>query len=1464
MLKSCVSKVVFSLTLRTGVVAVAACLLMIATGAPSMLARSGPAGPDQASMTTSRPDSASQARVQASYLSLPLSFEPNVGQAHRKSGPGFLSRGSGYSIYLTGSGATLALRHPHVSRRRSDIPTVLRMQLVNGNPNAAMAALDRQPGKSNYFIGDDPSKWLTNVAHYGRVAARAVYPGIDLIYHGNQGQLEYDFEITPGASPRVIRMALEGAQSASINAQGDLVVRVDGGKVLFRAPVAYQETSSGRHVVPSSYRVTKGQIRFRVAKYDKRQPLVIDPTLAYSTYIGGSSIDGANAIAVAPDNTAFVAGETFSSDFPPVHPVEGFIGGEDAFVAKISTDGSTLLYSTYLGGSVYTYATAIAVDTFGDAYVAGATDSPDYPATPLVFDTLCGSDGKCGASYNLNGLTVFNGFVTELNSAGSGLSYSSFIGGYQETEANAIFVDGAHNAYITGEIGPPIPWQQNGPAGYFPIDHGFQSANGGAADAFVLKVDATASDALYSSYLGGADEDIGYGVTADSGENAYVTGLTYSTPSDVPPFPISAGALQTTYGGSGDAFLVKVDTTGSGAASLVYSSYLGGSGLDQAKGIALDSNADTYITGTITSTASSLGFAVPAGAYQSDCALDSLSQCEGDVFVAKMNPAKSGAASMLYFTYLGGAGADGGYAIALDPSDNVYVTGTTVSTNFPVTSGVFQTQYGGGDADAFVAKMTLGGKGTSDLDYSSYLGGTNTDTGNGIAVDIDGSAYVAGQTCSEDFPIANALQSAPNGNCDAFVTKVSTQPGIALTPAGLIFPTQNVGTTSQSQSITLSNADTAVTISSITITGPFAETNTCGSSVAADSTCAITVTFTPTASGVQKGTVTLTDSAPGSPQTINLTGSTSSVTLSSSTLAFGSQAIGVTSPPQTVTLTNNGTTALTISSVAVSGQFSESSSDNGDCTKAPLQPTTNCVITVVFGPVVAGASIGALTITDNAAGSPQVVLLTGTGLAEPAVTLSPNTLSFASQIVNTTSAAQVVTITNTGTASLTVSGVAVSGPFAETNTCTAAVAPSALCTVSVTFTPTAGGGALGTLTVTDNAASSPQLVSLTGTGAAAPIVSLTPATLTFANQDLGTTSSPQLITLKNTGGAALTVSSVTATGDFASTNTCGSSVGAGASCTISVTFAPTASGSRNGSVTITDNAADSPQTVVVAGTGVAAPAVTLSVPNLNFSPQPVGTTSSAQTVTVTNSGTANLSISGISVTGAFTQTNTCGPSLVPQATCAISVVFAPTAAGTASGSLKVTDNAPNSPQSLGLGGAGSDFAVTAAPASGTIIAGNSATFTVTVTPSFGFNATVNVACSGLPGASSCTASPSSVTPSGTTPITATLTITTRARTMVPPRSWPSPRFPGFGLASALYALALLALLSLGVLVTRRRFGWALAVLLLTLFAMLAVAACGGGSGYTNPTGTPAGNYTVKVTGTSGSLSNSSTINLTVQ
>ena len=554
-----------------------------------------------------------------------------------------------------------------------------------------------------------------------------------------------------------------------------------------------------------------------------------------------------------------------------------------------------------------------------------------------------------------------------------------------------VAVDRDQNAYVTGETSAPfVPNVPLIPPRVPPLPfcgfHGFQNAStfGGLTDAFVAKIDATGSSFLYCSYLGGNGEDLGYGIAVDTSANAYVTGLAYST-----DFPVTASALQNSYAGAGDSFLTKVNTNAVGAASLAYSTYLGGNGLDQGKGIIVDSSDKVYIAGLTTSTASKLGFTPPTGAFQPDCKLDSQSVCEGDAFVAKLDPSASGAASLLYFTYLGGSLADGATGIAVDPSGNFYITGSTVSTDFPIAPSpdrIPQSKFGGGNADAFVTEFDPTG---ASLIYSTYLGGTNTDTGAGIAVDTDSpaSVYVAGQTCSPDFPLANPVQTTGVGSCDAFVSKVSTLEGVLVYPSGLVFPTQNIGTTSQPLTVTITNGDNPQTITTVAITGPdagsFAQTNTCVTSLVPGAQCTITVTFKPTNPGVRRASITVTDSAPGSPQVIPLTGSTSTVGLSASSLSFGSQPVGVKSDAQTVTVTNNGTTALTISGIAASGDFAETN----NCS-VPLQATTTCVISVTYTPSTPGSSVGALTINDNAAGSPQVLLLTGTGLLQPIASLS--------------------------------------------------------------------------------------------------------------------------------------------------------------------------------------------------------------------------------------------------------------------------------------------------------------------------------------------------------------------------------------------------------------------------------------------------------------------------------------------
>jgi hypothetical protein len=951
-------------------------------------------------------DGERSAKVVHEYAKLPMGFEPNVGQANDQAK--YLARGEGYTVFLTPGEAVLGLRNgartkPHdltrdsvasPERRSGD---TLRIKLIGANSEPVLAGIDELPGKSNYLKGNQPSNWHVGIPNYRKVAERGVYSGIDLVYYGTQRQLEYDFVVSPGADPRVIQLAIDGRKKLHIDKQGELVARVAGGEVHLKKPVAYQEGNGGKQTVAANYVLRRdGGVAFQLGKYDKSRTLVIDPILSYSTYLGGSNIDGANAIAVAPDKTAFITGGTYSLDFPTAHPLQPNHGGpddffKDAFVSKLSADGSMLLYSTYLGGKLEDVGYGIAVDAFGDAYVTGTTESADFPVPSTIpsFNPLCGGDGACGATWNPQGFIVRNAFVIKLNPEGSAPLYSGFLGFYENVIGQAIAVDENQIAYVTGQVGPNLTptvviTPPKTPPPPFPITPNAAQLTfgGGVTDAFVTKISATGNSIQYSTYLGGSDEEIGYGIATDGKANAYVTGITYSS-----NFPV-LNSLQASYAGAGDAFFSKINTDGSGTGPgpLLYSTYLGGSNLDQGNGIAVDGTGIAYITGTA-------GQSVVSFSNSSHCGNGvAAGPCGGtaDAFVAKMDATKSGSSSLLYFTYLGGSLADAGNGIAVDTDGNAYVTGSTVSIDFPITAAVFQPKYGGGNADAFVAELGPSG---STLAYSSYLGGTNTDIGFGIAVDSTsnstGAAYIAGQTCSQDFPLANPFQAAPGGNCDAFISKVEILSGLQLNPAGLVFSGQSLSTTSQPQVVTITNGDNAQTIGTITITGPnqgdapgdFAEMTTCGTSLTPGAQCTISVTFTPTAPGIRKAQINVPCPSCGSggiTYVLNLTGTSSTLTLSPANLAFGNQQLGVPGTPQSITATNEGTVPLTFSSIVASGDFSET--DN--CTKAPLQPTTNCIINVTYTPTTAGSSVGALTLTDNAPGSPQVVLLTGTGFGQ--------------------------------------------------------------------------------------------------------------------------------------------------------------------------------------------------------------------------------------------------------------------------------------------------------------------------------------------------------------------------------------------------------------------------------------------------------------------------------------------------
>jgi hypothetical protein len=1039
-------------------------------------------------LAQSTPDPAAQEKIVENYGKLPLTFEANQGQTDPK--VKFLSRGGGYTLFLTGDEAVFSLRKPEAKAApspksplatRAAVPatnTVLRMKLLHANPSANIIGADELPGKSNYFTGNDPKKWRSNVATYATVKYQGVYPGVDLVYYGNQRQLEYDFVVAPGADPRRIQFDVRGARHISRDERGGLLLQTAAGEIRWRKPFVYQEKDGVKQELNGRYVVRQGRrVGFEVADYDSKRPLIIDPALMYSTYLGGSLIDNGSAIAVDSSGNAYVTGQTFSTDFPATPGAfqtkcAGGCSQSNAFVAKLNPTGSALVYSTYLGGSGGVnggdYGYSIAVDVSGNSYVSGFTYSSDFPITPGAFQTTCNGGTNCGV--------YGDAFVTKLNAIGSALAYSTYIGGSGAEEGFGISLDASGDAYLTGLT----------QSSDFPTTPGaFQTKCGctsGVDDAFVTELNPSGSALVYSTYLGGSNQDVGWGIAVDTSDNAYVIGSTCST-----DFPTTPGAFQTSYQGGGcmlgDAFVTKLNPSGS---ALVYSTYLGGSNTEWGIGLAVDASGDAYVTGTTFST----DFPTTPGAFQTVCNQGSGCGTYGDAFVTELNPSGS---ALVYSTYLGGSFYEQSNGLAIDAAGDVYVTGSTCSADFPTTPGAFQTR-GGGDCtsgdgyDAFVTQLNPPG---SALAYSTFLGGSSYDTGRGVATDASRNLYVVGTTSSTDFPnTPGAFQTKCGGGCsgngsDAFVTKFV--PGPQLWPVSLNFGDQTVGIASPVQKITLTNSDPSIlNIASIGTTGPnkadFTQANNCGSSLAVGANCTISVTFTPKATGTRTAAISVSDDAPNSPQTVQLAGIgvESSVVFSPTSLTFPTQLVFTDSKAQQVTLTNTGLGILKITAGGISGQFGETT----DCTPT-LAPGASCTANVTFKPTTKGTLTGAISITDNAPGSPQKVPLSGTGTY---VQLKPTSENFGTQPIHTTSLPRYITFTNKGSGPVNFTGTGISitgsdqGDFAETNNCGTSVASGASCKIRVTFTPSALGKRTADVSLSDDGGGSPQTVPLTGTG----------------------------------------------------------------------------------------------------------------------------------------------------------------------------------------------------------------------------------------------------------------------------------------------------------------------------------------------------------------------------------------------
>jgi hypothetical protein len=677
--------------------------------------------------------------VAAQHASLPMRFEQNVGQSDER--VQFLARGAGYTLFLTPNESVLVLGNRAVTaaqdgpskadgfeREQQKAETaIVRTRLEGANTQPAVEGIDPLPGITNYFIGNDPSKWYTDIVSFSKVRYSEVYPGIDVVYYGNERDVEYDFVVSPGSDPAAIRLTIDGADSLSINDDGDLVLEIPGGELRQQAPVIYQDGPDGRVLVAGGYVVYGDQVSFEVSDYDPSRPLVIDPVIVYSTYLGGSGLDQATSIAVDPTGNAYVAGVTSSTNFPiQGTPASAFGGVQDLFVTKMSLAGSSLTYSTYIGGVGTEIANDIVVDGAGSVFITGSTDSINYPVvTPTIAAQVGGTDA----------------FLTKLTSAGNAIVYSTYWGSTGFEEGTGVAVDPANNAYISGNTSAPN----------FPTQTPFQAALAGGTDAFMTKFSVAGNSIVYSTYLGGAADDRAYDMTVADDAAVFVTGSTTSA-----NFPIMTPGFQPALAGGRDAFLTHFSLAGN---ALLYSTYLGGSGDDEAFGITIDAPMNAYLTGRTSST--NFPTATPFQSLYGGGL--------NDAYVAKISPSGD---AIVYSTYLGGSGDDQGQGIDIDGFTNAFVTGSTRSANFPTLVPIQGSL--DGVSDAFVTKLNLAG---NAIIYSTYLGGSGADEGMGVGIDLVGSAYVAGFTESTDFPTMTPFQSVFGAVRDAFVTKIAENLG---------------------------------------------------------------------------------------------------------------------------------------------------------------------------------------------------------------------------------------------------------------------------------------------------------------------------------------------------------------------------------------------------------------------------------------------------------------------------------------------------------------------------------------------------------------------------------------------------------------------------------------------------------------------------------------------------------------
>jgi Beta-propeller repeat len=1443
-------------------------------------------------------------------------------------------------------------RKPAVPRppKPKSQPGSFQINPSNHAPAIVWHATGKLPGETNYILNNNPALWRTHVPHFQRAGADNVLPGVNVVAYGTERGLEYDLRFAPGAHPEDVRLRIAASNRPRLDRDGDLVMAMGGQQLRMKRPVIYEE-SAAKELAPNPKHVdggyeieADGTIGFRLGAYDHSATLVIDPslTLAYSTFLGGSGSDSANSIALDVTGKIYVGGTTSSaSTFPETSGTDQGPGGgpSDFFIAKIDPTQSgaqSLIYLTFIGGSGDEEGGSIAVDGSGNVAITGTSTSVDYPVTDMSVLTVAA-----------NGSPVNDAAVTEIGPSGATLVYSTLFGGNGNEgtlSRGGIALDPTGDIYVVMDTQSTnlttVPTAAQAPLAPFGPTYG-----GGVSDAFLAIFNPLAttpsSHLKYCTYLGINAQATATGVAVDSAGNAYIAGYTSNplgTLNTTNGFQTTYAAAPDTGENPYDAFVMKILPLGNGLEDLGYGTFLGGSGSDKAFAIALDSQLPPPVTVYVTGTTQSSNFPVTVSGSGTVEAYQSVLQGAANAFLAVIpeDPA-TGLTRLAYSTFLGGSETDTGLGVWVAAANRVYVTGSTSSWDFP---WQFNLQPFTGDGDAFVTELDPTTAGNAALLISTPLGGTSqpgltaTAAANGIAVDTSGNVYLAGATAAPDFPRAGSAGNGFQLTCsscqqtppltDAFIVKIAqstaAMPSVSFSLGKVNFGTQPVGSlTVPPQAIAIENTgDSPLTISSVILTGANSADFSAQNSVlcttlpvAPGGMCAFEITFVPSVVGPEGAFLTLTDNAAPGSQILEVVGVGGGplASFTPASVNFSNVPVG-TNPASPILVTNTGNQALLISNIQVTGaNASLFPTTSGGCpgtsgNSGGLQPGASCTVVLSFDPNAPGTYQAGVTFTDNSQGasnSTQVVPIEAT--ATPATALlsvNPPSLAFATQAVGTTSGLQIVTLSNVGSAPLNLTNLAMIGGGATSfgyftrgsNACQlppGTLAPGTNCTIVVDFIPQAAGSANAALTFTDNAAGSPQMVALSGIGAAATEISVKPDSVAFGTQSTGLTSPPVTITVLNTGNYVMSfaptpISMSPANAEFAQTNTCASTLGPKASCLINVTFNAQRAGTWATTLFLNDDAVESPQAISLSATSIAVSASITPAGTIHFGNLLVGTTSAPMPVTIRNSGVSPsvLKVLGTNVADAadFKLTNNCSASIPAAGSCALDLVFDPASvpassacgstAGAKSTALTITDNAPNSPQSIPLSGTATDYCVEPPGlTTQTVAAGGSVTYSLEVASFGGFAETVNLSCTDAAAESNCTPEPGSVTVTDGAPIPFQVTVTTAAGS-----SASSTQLRG-GLRVWVVAISSIVLIASLFLISSKpsapaprlvlspwlRVTQAIAV---AFFLGFGLAACFGHGNAASTAGTASGSYTLTVTATYGTATRSLPLTLVVQ